>query len=340
MIFKLAFKFFMIASAAFVFVAPEGSVFAQKAQKHVEISVAFIGAQRLGQGNSAVFNGANSVARDISASNPNTPVSVKFYAVCDDSAAQIAALEKAFLGGFSGAVIVPVEASKPLAGKIEVLSKSGFTVAAVGRFADSVGAACAVSTNREITAALLEKIISERSGGKAELFAYFYSEDGDSSKYAAPIAQSNAATRAETALRNADFLRLFPAARSMFQVMRFYGDYADSRKIEIMRRDNFGEVFFSPSLLANMRPIAPDVDRLFAVCVGGLPFLEFYLASGQITDCIYDDFYGWGVFALRGIVGIKSGRGGQVVRVRKIAPVRVSKEKFDVFTRDWRKWSK
>lgn len=58
-----------------------------------------------------------------------------------------------------------------------------------------------------------------------------------------------------------------------------YSEYAKEHEIDIMRRDNYGEIFLNPRLLANMVPIKDDPDRVFAFCLGSLPQLDMYLSG-------------------------------------------------------------
>ena len=119
-----------------------------------------------------------------------------------------------------------------------------------------------------------------------------------------------------------------------------YSVYADTNAALIMRRDDFGEIFISPELLADTAPIRPDIDRTFAICVGALPQLAGYLERRQISACVYHDYYGWGYFAARTIAEKLMDGFEPSLPARLLAPLVATPQDADSFKADWRKWIK
>ena len=301
---------------------------------------AFIGCQKLSQGNSAIFNGAKNTAAEISRS-AHADYKVEFYSMPDSPAGQISALDSAFLGGFSGAIVAPAAEDATLLRRIGELQKRGFYVAVVGSCLDS-DAVVGVATDTAKTAQVVEKALSPL-GKKTEIFCYF---KGTGSLRTTPNAVAADSEFLRGRLSRADFEKIFSQRPCTVVECLFYGVYARENAEEIMRRDDFCEVFFSPDLLSDISPIKPDHDRVFSLCIGALPHLEYYLQSGQIDCCIYDDFYGWGVYAARSLIAVgnlaSGGSGkkrGLPQPVRKVVPpVVVDKKNWREFSKDWNSW--
>ena len=120
----------------------------------------------------------------------------------------------------------------------------------------------------------------------------------------------------------------------------FYSGYWKANAIEIARYDNYGILFLGADVLADVIPLSEDHDRRFAVCVGVLPQLDSYLASGQLDLCVYDDYYGWGYFAARALAEKVFEKTEPKERIYEIAPLQASPDKVAEFIKDWRKWLK
>ncbi len=299
------------------------------------LKVAFIADLSLQQQNSAIFNGLRSAASEL-AFRHNEKIDVVFIST-SDSQTQIQVLAKCYLNGFAGAILYASSADNALAEKISELAKVNFPTVLLGENLQSKDAVCVVSTDAELRLKMIESIIKQRSKKSTRLACYFKSENGeflDLKNDALKIANLT-----NGVLSKDDFQRIFSPKLLEAKVFDFYSTYAEQNATEIMRRDSFGEVFFSPELLANMHPISPNSDREFALCVGGLPMLEFYLASGQITDCVYDDYFGWGVFAMRAFIEAKLTH-SKSKEEQLVAPMRVSNKNYKVFVADWKKWLK
>lgn len=300
------------------------------------MKVAYIADASLQQSNSAIFNGMKSVAKELSASH-RKKIEIEFIS-SNSSEEQVQILSKCYIGGFSAAVVYSIDDSQKLSDKISELSEVGFLTVILGDNLDTKNAICRISTNAEQRRLFVEEIIKTRSKKNTKIACYL--KRGTKSK-----SLSLEYDRAEIALKVKDFCSidefesLFKHRLLEIQCFDFYSEFAQKNAIEILRRDSYGEVFFAPELLSNMHPIARDTDREFVLCIGALPMLEYYLASGQITDCIYDDFYGWGIYALRAIVE-KKFTSHEIKSLRLLPPMKASKEKYSIFVSDWQKWLK
>ena len=117
-----------------------------------------------------------------------------------------------------------------------------------------------------------------------------------------------------------------------------YSEYAKEHEIDIMRRDNYGEIFLNPRLLANMFPIKEDPDRVFAFCLGSLPQLDMYLSGGQLDSCVYDDWYGWGYYAMRTLVEKVVEKRDPAKKEELLKPLLATPKNADSFRKDWARW--
>ena len=299
------------------------------------MKIAYIADASLQQSNSAILNGMKSVAKELSALH-REKIEIEFVPA-NSSEKQVQILSKCYISGCSAAVVCPIDNSQTLSDKISELSKVGFFTVILGDNLNAKDALCRISTDAKQRRLLVEKIIKARSKKNTKFACYF---KGGISK---PLSLED--ERAEIALKVKDFCsidefeNLFKQHLLEIQCFDFYSEFAQKNAIEILRRDSYGEIFFTPELLSNMFPIIQDSDREFALCIGALPMLEYYLASGQISDCIYDDFYGWGIYALRAIVE-KKFTSHEIKNTRLLSPMKASKENYSVFVSDWQKWLK
>ena len=136
------------------------------------------------------------------------------------------------------------------------------------------------------------------------------------------------------------FRTLVKPYRCVLVGTEYYSVYAQKNAVEIMRRDDYGELFFNPYLFADMQPIKRDSDRRFAICIGAIPQLEQRLADGFLTACVYGDYYGWGYFAARALVEKIMDKAEPSQRVRLLAPLTATSASPSAFSADWRKWMK
>ena len=295
------------------------------------MKIAFVADISYLQANSAILNGIKNISKELSVSR-GEQIEVAFFEF-DNSKKQSDMLSNLYMNGFSGAVLLPVDNNAELSSKISELKKSHFPIVVLDNKVNFSDALCSIYTNQDMRIALIENVINKRSSKNTKIACYL---KGTSSK-SVPV---NDDIQIKQYLPYPSdfylFTSIFKSRILSIDVVDFYSSYADINKVEIMRRDSYGEVFFSPKILSNMQPITPDTDRAFALCVGALPMLEFYLATSAITDCIYDDYYGWGVFAIRAIVDYKNNV--KVSSQYAVRPIYVTNDNYKIFSSDWQKW--
>lgn len=295
------------------------------------MKIAFVADKSYLQANSAILNGIKNVSKELSVSR-GEQIDVVFWEL-DNSKKQSDMLSNLYMNGFSGAVLLPVDNNAELSSKISELKKAHFPVVVLDNKVNFSDALCSIYTNQDMRIALIENVINKRSSKNTKIACYFKGAIPKS----VPI---NDDVQIKNLLQySSDFYLFTSILKSRIlsiDVVDFYSSYADTNKVEIMRRDSYGEIFFSPNVLLNMQPITPDTDRAFALCVGALPMLEFYFATSAITDCIYDDYYGWGVFAVRAIVDYKNNV--KISSQTTLRPIYVTKENYKIFSSDWQKW--
>lgn len=295
------------------------------------LKIAFISDSSLMQVNSAIFNGIKNTAKELSATS-GKQIKVELF-LASNAVEEADLLSKALINGYSGAVVYPIDSAN-ISPKISELKKSGFPVVVVGRNIKSSDALSFVGTNCDKYEALIQYVLEKRSEVNTKIACYFKGNSlqnvdiEDTAKIDGLFASLMELSKIKECLKNKVM---------SVDVIDFYSVYAEKNKIDIMRRDSYGEIFFSPQILSNMQPIQPDTDRVFALCIGALPMLEFYFATNSITDCIYDDYYGWGVFSLRAIVFSKTLK-NEVKKEYLLNPVYVRKENYKIFVSDWQKW--
>ena len=308
-----------------VFFTAAASGFCQK------MRVGFVSNNPAFQPNAAVRGGAESVARLYSARGREIEILDRASPTAEG---QKRILSELYLQGVENAILIP---SGDVSDEIRRLFRKGMNVVLVdadGGTSDD-GALCRVSGSEKMLKKMLAEIIAKRGGADAKIACYFRGGG-------APVNVSDSREMMRLtggALSAEGFAELFGGRLLCADSFAFYSRYALENKVEIMRRDSFGEVFFSPELLADMSPIKRDADRKFAVVVGALEMLGFYLESGQITDIVYDDYFGWGVFAMRALAE-KHFENYAPQKRKEVSPIKVSKENPRVFAEDWRKWLK
>ncbi len=296
--------------------------------------IAFIGDRALWQANSAIFNGAKNTAAELSKSG-SKGIEIVYLPTPANEAEQIRELGRAYLDGFSAAIIVAVEKSELLDAKISELARSGFLSATVGG-GSRAGLVCVGTDSKKLAAALKEFVA--KASQKAEIFCYF---SGEKERKFDITDSSELSGKLGWRIGPEAFKDAFSGRRLSAFECRFYSEFAAKNSVEILRRDNYCEVFFNPSLLSDLRPIKPDGDREFIICVGALPIMEYYLQTSQIDCCISDDFYGWGVYSLRALVEELSKPASKRAKFYKsLPPIITTKENSAGFSRDWKNWLK
>lgn len=289
-----------------------------------KLKFAFLSPDARNQANSAIFNGARDALSELSKKYA-ADMSLEFFSADRSAERQLSELSKAYLDGFAGALVVPADPAV-LEGKVAELAKSGFFVASAG--ARLKGAAYFCGTDSKAAAELAKREIARLSGSsKPANYCYFPAFGGTSGAagkcLSSPVPEEEARS-------------LFESAESA--AISSYSDYASERAVDIMRRDNYGEIFFDARLLSNMVPIKPDSDRVFAVCLGSLPQLDFYLSSGQLDSCIYDDWYGWGYFAMRALAEKVVEKRDPPEPEKLLKPLSATPKNVPSFRADWAKW--
>ncbi len=263
----------------------------------------------------AVFNGARDALSELS-KKYGQALSADFIAAGDGSKSDV--LSKAHMSGYAGAVVVASPDSDKSTAKFDA---KNFPVAAVGF--DNKNAFYFCATDTDAAFAAIKREIKRLSGSlKPEIFTYV-------------PAAANLNCPLEFPSFAADFAKLRRTEK-----IGFYSDYAAKNADAIRRRDDFGEIFAGVSMLANMAAISKDSDRAFALCLGSIPQLEFYLKSGQIDVCIYDDFYGWGYFAARALAEKSLEGVSPKKREYFVKPAVATKENPNLLGSDWAKWGR
>lgn len=302
-----------------------------------KMRVGFVSDNSAFQPNAAVLCGAESVARLYSARGRQIEILGRASPTADG---QKRILSDLYLQGVENVILIP---AGDVSDEIRRLSRKGVNVVLVGAncaTADNAddtdgGVLCRVSGSEKTLRKMLAEIIAKRGGADTKIACYFRGGGAP-----ANVSDSREMLRLTGGVLSAEgFAEVFGGRLLCADSFHFYSQYALENRVEIMRRDSFGEVFFSPELLADMSPIKRDSDRKFAVVVGALEMLEFYLSSGQISDIVYDDYFGWGVFAMRALAEKRFENYAPQKR-KEVAPIRVSKENPRAFADDWRKWLK
>ena len=295
------------------------------------MKIAFVADTSYMQANSAILNGIKNISKELSVSR-GEQIDVAFFEL-DNSKKQSDVLSNLYMNGFSGAILLPVDNSVELSSKISELKKSRFPVVVLDNKVNFSDSLCSIYTNPDMRIALIENVINKRSSKNTKIACYF---KGTYPKSVPVNDDMQIKNLLQYSYDYYLFTSIFKSRILSIDVVDFYSSYADINKVKIMRRDSYGEVFFSPKILSNMQPITPDIDRAFALCIGALPMLEFYFATSAITDCIYDDYYGWGVFAVRAIVDYKNN--AKVSSQNTLRPIYVTKDNYKIFSSDWQKW--
>lgn len=301
-----------------------------------KIRIAFLATDMSSPSNAAVFNGLRDALGEMR-QKYGCSFEVEYLSADNSPEMQAAQLANASLGEFKAAVVFPL-AGADFSEGLAKLKGENFPVASVGaRISDSV---FSVSTDgRDLAEKIKRGVLRLSKGSKYRLMCYFKSA-GEARKVDLKRG-GEMRLLLGPGLEYGDFEGVVSGAESAEgTALDYYGDYAVKNAEKISRYDNFGEIFFSPWIIADAAPIKADSDRLFAVCVGSLPQLEIYLRKGWINYCAYDDYYGWGYYAARYVAECLFSKTPPGVSHRALPAVETDPSRVDDFVRDWRRWMK
>lgn len=237
-------------------------------------------------------------------------------------------MSKAYLDGFAGALLVPVDA-KAVEEKVAELSPKNFPIVGIGARVKGAISYCGTDS------AAMEKLVKEElkrlsDSKKVANYCYFYTNSTAISPSEKQLFTPVSRDEIESVRKLAEPVETYSVSS--------YSEYAKEHEIDIMRRDNYGEIFLNPRLLANMVPIKEDPDRVFAFCLGSLPQLDMYLSGGQLDSCVYDDWYGWGYFAMRTLAEKVVEKRDPSKKEELLKPLIATPKNVDSFRKDWARW--
>ncbi len=302
------------------------------------VKFAFLAPDGLTPINSAVYNGIRDAFKEFQA-RYGRKFEIEYVSAGRSQQTQTRQLGGAYIGNFQGAVVFPVSDSAELGSKISELSGKGFPTALVGVDIPKSGRLCFVGDDSQEFEKAVSGLIAKLSKGKIfEMFCYLKNDAGmvdidvgDASKIKPLLGFG---------LSYQQFANIVKPHRVKIVAVDYYSVYASMFSVEIMRRDDYGELFFSPYLFADMQPVKRDPDRIFSICLGAVPQLERYLSDGSLSACVYGDYYGWGYFAARALAEKSLDGAKPAVLVRLLKPIVATPETVHSFSADWRKWMK
>lgn len=292
-----------------------------------KIRFAFLSPDAHNQANSAIYNGARDALSELS-KKYGKDMSIEFFSADKSVERQISEMSKAYLDGFAGALLVPVDA-KAVEEKVAELSPKNFPIVGIGARVKGAISYCGTDS------AAMEKLVKEElkrlsDSKKVANYCYFYTNSTAISPSEKQLFTPVSRDEIESVRKLAEPVETYSVSS--------YSEYAKEHEIDIMRRDNYGEIFLNPRLLANMVPIKDDPDRVFAFCLGSLPQLDMYLSGGQLDSCVYDDWYGWGYFAMRTLAEKVVEKRDPSKKEELLKPLIATPKNVDSFRKDWARW--
>jgi len=323
-------KALRFSALAFLFSA---SLFAGEKMKF-----AFLAPDPINPVNAAIYNGIKDAFKELE-NRYGKEFEVEYISANSDAENQARQLGGAYIDGFMGAVIYPAGDVPELRAKIAEAAENGFMCAAIGQDLPNSKRFCYVGGDPEKFVEILKSRIERLAGGKKLCASVYFKSSAPEEE----IGFSDSKRISEllgSLMPYESFKKIAEPLSPKIVAVDYYSVYAAANSVEILRRDDFCEIFFSPYLFSDMAPVKPDGDRVFAICVGAVPQLEKYIASGQITACIYSDYYGWGYFAARALLEKTIDNSDPSVPVRLIPPLIATPATVDSFIADWRKWIK
>ena len=299
--------------------------------------IAYIGNSTMPSANVAIYNGVRDALNELQ-SRYGKKFEIDFISE-NSSENQTKKIGNVYIAGYSGAVIFPISADVKLTSSVRALAEKSFPVVLVGRdLKESKRLHYVGGDEKKFYEMLSEQL--KILAGKDSLQLYIY---GNSNSFIADSTEREKAKEKLFEVAKANFnevvLNSISDKKITLELIELYSLFSMANKISIMRRDNYGEIFMSPELLADMTPIKRDTDRRFAICVGGAPYLAEYLQNGQLSACVYNDFYGWGYFSARAIAEKIVESVSPSSDVRLIKPLVATPETVDSFKSDWKKWT-
>ena len=304
------------------------------------IKFAFLAPDTLNPANAAIFNGASDALRELEA-RFGKKFELEYISARGSSEVQVKQLGALYVGDFSGALVAPVYGGESMVSKKAAeLLESGFYCVEVGSETSGGGYFASVSTDRKKFTEAIRAEMQRLSGKNSPLLmCYMWS--------ASPAESLKGASKGEldrllypslNASSYAEIVSGYKIAKA--EKLEYYSIYARENAIEIKRMDNYAEIFFNPMLLANLSPIERDTDRVFSLCVGALPQLDFYLSGGMLDSCVFDDYYGWGYFSARALAEKTISGIDPTERQRRLNPLVATPQNVEKFRRDWKLWLK
>ena len=234
--------------------------------------------------------------------------------------------------GYSAAIVRSSEAEK-ISGEIGRLKGLNFPVALVEK--DSEGDRIFFAgTDFKKTLDILKKSISELEKSGTQILCFFKGEG----VHSIPANSEKLKEALSPNFTPKEFGELFSRPPAEIISANFYSDYVDLNRGKISMYDNYALLFFNPDVISNIRPFPKDPDRNFSICVGALPQLCEYLASGDLSLCVYDDYYGWGYVSARAIAeklrDPKNFKPGKVL----LPPLEATPKNEKSYKKDWKNW--
>ena len=123
------------------------------------LKFAFVAPDALTPQNAAVFNGMRDAFAELQSRYGKT-FEVEYIDARLSAENQAKQLGGAYIGGFAGAVVLPVECAKPLSEKISALADRGFPVALVGSDMPESKRLCFVGDDRDSFGKILSGLIA------------------------------------------------------------------------------------------------------------------------------------------------------------------------------------
>ena len=268
-------------------------------------------------------NGAKAAAK-LMGGKHSAEIEIKYLSLKADQAALAGALSKAYVEGAKGAVVFTNE---PLSGAelsktAQDLSAKGFPLCVAGAELEGAKIFSHVGTDSKKALSMLNSALDSMGNtGKLPLFCV-----GKAGEKADVLREPevNAFEKSRTVLKKVETV--------------FYSAYAAENSVEIGRMDAHGLVLLNASLLADMLPLPKDPDRRFALCLGGAPYVAFYLDNASIDICMMDDYYGFGYCLVRDICDFVYGAVVPASQRTLLSPLLFRKSDAKAFSKLWKDW--
>ena len=277
------------------------------------VKIAFLASDKLNPSNAAIFNGARDAFKELG-SRFDKNFELVYVSADQSPQKQINQVNNLFLNQYGGAIIYAVHGTqKELSKLIPKLRESGFFMASVGAEIPDSQCVYHVGTDSDLFAQYLEREITILGSGRLkEVLCYFHSLSG--SKKLSLSDKAEIEKLIYPHIQFDQFEKIFkPFGPYKMVEMAHYAIYSQENKVEILRYDNYGEVFFSP---------------------------DFYLKTRQLDAVIFDDYYGWGYYGARALAEkIIEGTDAENPK-RLLRPLLAKPSTAKSFADDWVRWLK